>query len=71
MGVQWDNIPATSRQASTASGKKYCTAFYLNLTEKTMYLFMACHRNAGKNRNIKRANKSFKNVAEFKYWGEE
>lgn len=71
MGVQWDNIPATSTQSSTESGKKYCTAIYLNLTEKTTYVFMACHWDAGKNQNIKGTKQSFKHVAQFKYFGEE
>jgi hypothetical protein len=37
--------------------------------EKTTYMLMPCYQNAGKNHNIKIADKSFANVAEFKYLG--
>jgi hypothetical protein len=32
-------------------------------------MFLSRHQNAGQNYNIKIANKSFKNVAQFKYLG--
>jgi len=32
-------------------------------TEKTKYMFMFCHWNAGQNQNPKIANKSFENLA--------
>jgi hypothetical protein len=36
-------------------------------SEKTKYMFMSCHRTAGKSNNIKVANKSFEKVAKLKY----
>jgi hypothetical protein len=37
--------------------------------EKSKYMFLSCHRNAGQNRGIKIANRSFENVSQFKYLG--
>jgi hypothetical protein len=35
--------------------------------EKTKYRLLPCHQIAGQNLDMKRANKSFENVAQFKY----
>jgi hypothetical protein len=35
--------------------------------EKTKYMLLSCHQNAGQNHDTKTANRSFKNVAQFKY----
>jgi hypothetical protein len=37
--------------------------------EKTRYILLSRHQNAGQNHNIKISNSSFKNVAHFKYLG--
>jgi hypothetical protein len=37
--------------------------------EKTKFMLLSHHQNAGKNHDIKIANKSFENVAQFKYLG--
>jgi hypothetical protein len=37
--------------------------------QKTKYMLMSRHRNAGQNRNINTANRSFENVTQFKYLG--
>jgi hypothetical protein len=36
-------------------------------TEKTKYMLLSHQQNAGQNHNIKTANKSFENMAQFKY----
>jgi hypothetical protein len=35
--------------------------------EKTVYMLLSCHQNAGQNHNIKIGDISFENVAQFKY----
>jgi hypothetical protein len=37
--------------------------------EKTKYILVSCHQNAVQNWNIKKGNRSFENVALFKYLG--
>jgi hypothetical protein len=36
-------------------------------TEKTKYMLLSHHQNAGKSRDIKIANRCFENVAQFRY----
>jgi hypothetical protein len=36
-------------------------------TEKTMYMLLSRHQNAGQNHDIKIANRTFENVAQFRY----
>jgi hypothetical protein len=36
-------------------------------TEKTKYMLMSCHQNAGQNHNRKIGNRSFEKVAKFRY----
>jgi hypothetical protein len=38
-------------------------------TKKTKYKLLSRHQNAGKNHDIKRANRCFENVAQFRYLG--
>jgi hypothetical protein len=37
--------------------------------EKTKYMLMSCHQNAGQNHNMKMANRCSKNMAKFKHLG--
>jgi hypothetical protein len=37
--------------------------------EKTKYMLLSRHQNAGENHDIKVANRSFENVAQFQYFG--
>jgi hypothetical protein len=37
--------------------------------EKTKYMLLSRHQNAGQNHDIKIANRSFENVSQFKYLG--
>jgi hypothetical protein len=38
-------------------------------TEKTKYMLLSRHQNAGQNHDIKIGNRWFENVAQFKYFG--
>jgi hypothetical protein len=38
-------------------------------TEKTKYMLLSRHQNAGQNHDIKRANRCFENVVQFRYLG--
>jgi hypothetical protein len=37
--------------------------------EKTKYMLLSRHQNIGQNRDIKKANRSFENMSQFKYLG--
>jgi hypothetical protein len=37
-------------------------------TEKTKYMLLSCHQNAGQNHDVKRANRRFENVAGSDIW---
>jgi hypothetical protein len=37
--------------------------------EKTKYMLLSCHRNVGRNQDVKTANRSFENVSQFRYLG--
>jgi hypothetical protein len=37
--------------------------------DKSKYMLLSRHQNAGQNRDIKIANRSFENVSQFKYLG--
>jgi hypothetical protein len=38
-------------------------------TEKTMCMLLSRHQNAGQNRDVKKPNRHFENVAQFRYLG--
>jgi hypothetical protein len=38
-------------------------------TEKTKYMLLSHHQNAGQNHDIKVANRCFENVVQFRYLG--
>jgi hypothetical protein len=37
--------------------------------QKTKYMLLFCHQNAGQNRNIKIENRPLENISQFKYLG--
>jgi hypothetical protein len=63
-----DNLDTTKKNTQTLidTSKEVCLEAD---TEKTKYILLSRHQNAGQNDYIKIANRSFGNVAQFKYLG--
>jgi hypothetical protein len=45
-----------------------CIGLEINV-EKTKYMLLSCHQNAGEDQDIKIANRSFENMSQLKYLG--
>jgi hypothetical protein len=60
------NIMKKNTEALIAASKE--VGLEIN-TKKTKYMLMSHHRNAGHNRKVKIANRSFENLAKFKCLG--
>jgi hypothetical protein len=54
------------KETLTADSKEFGLDVH---AEKTKYILLCRHQNAGQNHDIKIANRSFENVASFKYFG--
>jgi hypothetical protein len=65
LGDNIDNVKKNT-QTLTDTGKE--VGLKVN-AEKTKYMLLSRHQNAGQNHKIKIANRSFENVAKFKYLG--
>jgi hypothetical protein len=63
-----DNIDTIKKNTETLIDASKEVGLEVN-AEKTKYMLLSHHQNAGQNHNIKIANRSFENVARFKYWG--
>jgi hypothetical protein len=63
-----DNIDTIKKNTETLIDATKEVGLEVN-AEKTKHMLMARHQNAGQNHNIKIANRSFKNVAQFRYLG--
>jgi hypothetical protein len=61
-----DNINTIKKNTQTLIASKG-VGLEVN-TEKTRYVLLSHHQNAGQNHDINTANASFENVAQFKYW---
>jgi hypothetical protein len=62
-----DNINAINKKTEAITGVSKEVGLEVN-TEKMKYMLMPHHQNAGKNNNINIANRSFENVAKFRYF---
>jgi hypothetical protein len=62
------NIDTTKRNTQTLSDASKENGLAVN-TEKTKYMVLSRHQNAGQNYNIKIGNRWFENVAQFRYLG--
>jgi hypothetical protein len=63
-----DNIDTINKNTETLTDA--CDEVGLGISaEKSKYMLLLYHRNAGQDREIKTANRSFENVLEFRYLG--
>jgi hypothetical protein len=63
-----DNIDTIKRNTETLTDSSKEVSLEAN-AEKTKYMLLPCHQNARQNHDIKTTNRSFENVAQFKYFG--
>jgi hypothetical protein len=63
-----DNIGTLKKNAVTFINASKEVGLEIKV-EKTKYMLLSRHQNAGQNRDIKTANRSFENVSQFKYLG--
>jgi hypothetical protein len=63
-----DNIDIINKNTETRIGASKEVGLEVN-AEKTKYMLQSRHQNSGKNRNEKIGDRSFENMAQFKYLG--
>jgi hypothetical protein len=63
-----DNIDAIKKNMETLIDASKEVGLEVNI-EKTKYMLLSRHQNAGQSHDIKIANKCFENVAKFRYLG--
>jgi hypothetical protein len=63
-----DNIDTINKNTETLIGASTEVGLEVN-SEKTKYMLLSPHQNAGQNHNIKICDRLFENVAQFKYLG--
>jgi hypothetical protein len=61
-----DNIDTTKKHTETLTDASKEVGINVN-SEKTNYMLLSRHQNAGQNHNIKIGDRSFENVVQFKY----
>jgi hypothetical protein len=61
-----DNIDDIKKNAETLIDATKEVDLEINV-EKTKYMMLSHHQNAGQNRDVKIANRSFENVSKLKY----
>jgi hypothetical protein len=68
VNVLGDNIDTINENIETIIDANKDVGLEINV-KKTKYIMLSRHQNAGQNRDIKVANRSFENVSEFRYLG--
>jgi hypothetical protein len=63
-----DNIDTKKKNAEALIDASNEIGLEVN-TDKTKYVLLSHHQNAGENHDVKIANRSFENVSQFKYFG--
>jgi hypothetical protein len=63
-----DNIDSIKKNTQTLIDASNKVGLEVN-PEKTKYIFLSRHQNAGQDNDIKIANRRFENMAQFKYLG--
>jgi hypothetical protein len=63
-----DNIHTMEKNTETLIDGSKEVGLEINI-EKTKYMLLSHHQNAGQNQDINIANRLFENVSQFKYWG--
>jgi hypothetical protein len=63
-----DNIDTIEKNIETLIDASKEVGLEINI-EETKYMLLSRHQNAGQNRDIEIANRSFENVSQFKYLG--
>jgi hypothetical protein len=63
-----DNIDTIKKNTETLIDASKEVGLEVN-TEKTKYMLLSHHQNAGQNHDIKMANRCFENVSQFRYVG--
>jgi hypothetical protein len=66
--VLGDNIDTIEKNTETLIDASKEVGLEINI-EKTKYMLLSRHQNAGQNRDIEIANRWFENVSQFKYLG--
>jgi ribosomal protein S2 len=68
MNLLGDSIDTINKNTETLIDASKEVALEVN-TEKTKYMLLFLHQNAGQNHDIKIANRCFENVVQFRYLG--
>jgi hypothetical protein len=63
-----DNIDTIKKNSETLTDASKEVGLEVN-TEKTKYMSLSRHQNAGQNRDSKRVNRCFENMAQYKCFG--
>jgi hypothetical protein len=65
VNLMGDNIDIIKRNTETLIDASKENGLEVH-KEKTKYMLLSCHQNAGQNHDIKTANRRFENVAQFR-----